>query len=60
MSEQYSEDSKHIEKLYEFDEHLSESTDKSKVRFFPPPPGFAINRLLSDLAAHRFLESSLV
>ncbi|CAA7028718.1 unnamed protein product [Microthlaspi erraticum] len=30
MSEQYSEDSKHIEKLYEFDEHLSESTDKSK------------------------------
>jgi hypothetical protein len=30
MSEQYSEDAKHIEKLYEFDERLSESTDKSQ------------------------------
>jgi len=34
MSEQYSEDAKHIEKLYEFDERLSESTDKSQVRLY--------------------------
>ncbi|ESQ33972.1 hypothetical protein EUTSA_v10007287mg [Eutrema salsugineum] len=30
MSEQYSEDAKHIEKLYEYDARLSASTDKSQ------------------------------